>query len=172
MRKAHITWFAAAGLVALAGGVLTIPEALPASAAAPSGQADRHNVIRLTSETRQFAVIDVGEKGPALGLGDQLVSSDQVFRNGKSVGRSGTVATVVGTTKDALTTQWVTTIDLPEGQLVLQGIGDGPTGPPTVPLSFTIGVTGGTGAFSRARGIAEVVDNPGGKEEVTIRLSD
>jgi hypothetical protein len=154
----------------MAGGVLVVPAAIPASAT-PSPQNGKLSVLRLTTETVQFAVIDVGQPGPALGLGDQLVSSDTVLRYGKPVGRAGTVFTVVGTKPDVLTTQSVTTLDLPEGQIVLQGIGDGPTHPPTVPLTVVVGVTGGTGSFADARGVAEIVDNPGGREEITIRLT-
>jgi hypothetical protein len=95
-----------------------------------------------------------------------------VLRDGQRVGRSGTELTVVGTSPGVLTTDVLTTIDLPEGQLVLQGIVDGPTGPPTTPLTATLAVTGGTGAFSRVTGVAEIVDRPGGTEELTVRLSD
>jgi hypothetical protein len=49
-----------------------------------------------------------------------------VLRDGQRVGRSGTELTVVGTSPGVLTTDVLTTIDLPEGQLVLQGIVDGP----------------------------------------------
>ena len=144
MRKKHIIWLATAGLIATAGGVLVLPGAMPASAV-PSTRGGHQQVLHLTSQTEQFSVIDVGEKGPALGLGDQIISSDRVLRNGRTVGRSGTVLTVVGIKPNVLTTQWLTIVELPEGQLVLQGIGDGPTGPPTVPLTVTVGVTGGTG---------------------------
>lgn len=50
--------------------------------------------------------------------------------------------TVVGTTPANLTTQVVATLDRLDGQIVLLGIGDGPTGPPTVPIIFTLATTG------------------------------
>lgn len=157
----------AAGLVVLAGGTLVLGSASSASASPATSSA---KLVKLTSKTQQFAIIDVGEKGPALGLGDEIVSSDRVYRHGKPAGRSGTVLTVVGVTSTALTTQWLTTIELPEGQLVLQGIGDGPTGPPTSPVTFSAAVTGGTGVYAKAHGTADILDHPGGTEDITIRL--
>ena len=79
--------------------------------------------------------------------------------------------TVVGTRPSVLTTQVVTTLDLPDGQIILHGIGDGPTGPPTEPLAFTLAVTGGTGPYQNARGFADIIDRPGGTETIAIRLS-
>jgi hypothetical protein len=145
--------------------------ALGGSVAADAAFADKSHVLQLTAETEQFAVVDVGTPGPALGLGDQIVSSDKVFRNGKAVGTDGVVCTVVKATADALTCQWVMTISLPEGQLALQAIADGPTGPPTEPTKVTFAVTGGTGQFRDAHGIADIVDNTGGSEQITVRLS-
>jgi hypothetical protein len=171
MRTARRVGIATVGFAALAGGGIVFGSAISAIAGPPMPGV-KTTVIQLRSETKQFALIDVGDKGPALGLGDEIVSSDQLFRHGEPVGRSGTVLTVVGVDKDRLTTQWLTTIDLTEGQLILQGVGDGPTAPPTVPITFTVGVTGGTGAFSRARGVATIIDRPGGTEDITVRLSN
>jgi hypothetical protein len=47
---------------------------------------------------------------------------------------------------------------------------DGPTGQPTEPLAFSLAVTGGTGEFRGASGYADIVDNPGGTEQITVRL--
>lgn len=164
MRKIHLTT-AATAAVLLAG--------LGGSAAAAQ-TADRHlgaQVLQLTAETDQFAVVDVGSPGPALGLGDQIVSSDKVFRKGMLVGTDGVVCTVVKATPQALTCHWVMTISLPEGQLTLQAMAEGPTGPPTEPTALTFAVTGGTGRFDNARGTADIVDNPGGSEQITVRLA-
>lgn len=140
------------------------------SAGATPAARHRPSFILLRSETTQFAVVDVGQQGPALGLGDELISSDQLFRSGKPTGRSGSVLTVVGVGQDTLTMQWLTTLELGAGQLVLQGIGDGPKTPPTTPVSVTLAVTGGTGAYAQAEGTATVVDEPGGIETITVRL--
>ncbi len=171
MRTSTSIGIATVSLAALVGGSLAIGSAVVASAK-PTGSDDRGHatVLYLTSETEQFAVIDVGNPGPALGLGDQLVSSDRITSFGKPVGRGGTVATVVGTRPTALTTQVVTTLDLHNGQIVLHGIGDGPTGPPTEPIKFTLAITGGTGSYKNASGFADIIDRPGGTETITIRL--
>ena len=171
MRTSTSVGVAAVSLAAVLGGSLAIGSAVVASAK-PTGpdHQGQTTVLHLTAETDQFAVIDVGASGPALGLGDQLVSSDRITRFGKPAGRGGTVATVVGTRPTALTTQVVTTLDLTDGQIILHGIGDGPTGPPTEPVSFTLAVTGGTGLYHNARGFADIIDRPGGTETITIRL--
>jgi hypothetical protein len=76
---------------------------------------DGTEVLDLTAQTEQFAVIDVGTTGPALGLGDQIISSDKVFRNGKAVGTDAVTCTVVKATAQTITCHWVMAIALPEG---------------------------------------------------------
>jgi len=163
-RKAALTL----GALALAGGSLVLATS---SAMATGGSGWNSSVLKLSTETINFAVVDVGAPGPALGQGDQIISADKVFRNGKEIGTDGVVCTVVNSTPDALTCQWVMTMSLPDGQLTLQGIADGPTGPPTEPLAYTLAVTGGTGSYRGAGGSADIVDNPGGAEQVTVRLT-
>lgn len=170
MRTSTSVSLAAIGLAAVVGGALSAGS-VSTAIAAPGGQGHPgRTVLTLTAETEQFAVIDVGSPGPALGLGDQIVSSDRLTRSGRPAGRGGTVMTVVATRPTALTTQLLTTLDLPEGQIILQGIGDGPTGPPSEPIAFTLAVTGGTGRYQDALGVADVVDRPGGTESITVRL--
>jgi hypothetical protein len=135
------------------------------------GSSDGVEVLDLTAQTEQFAVIDVGTPGPALGLGDQIISSDKVFRDGKAVGTDGVTCTVVKATAQAITCNWVMTIALPDGLLTLQAIADGPTGPPTEPTKVTFAVTGGTGRFRSAHGTADITDNPGGTEQIAVRLT-
>jgi len=171
MRTSTSIGILAIGLAAAVGGSLTVGSALVASAAPKGPSYSGVVVLHLTAETEQFAVIDVGSKGPGLGLGDQIVSSDRLSRFGKPAGRAGTVMTVVGTGPSILTTQVLTTLDLPGGQVILQGVGDGPTGPPTEPVKFSLAVTGGTGGYRNARGYADIIDRPGGTEIITVRLA-
>jgi hypothetical protein len=158
----------AALLAAIAGGSFIAAAIGPAFADRQPGPT---KVIALTAETEQFAVIDVGTPGPALGLGDQIISSDRLFRKGKPVGTDGVVCTIVKTSAASITCQWTMTLSLPEGQLTLQAIADGPTGPPTEPTALTLAITGGTGAFHNTHGAATIVDNPGGSETITLKLS-
>ncbi|TDO46825.1 hypothetical protein EV643_110208 [Kribbella sp. VKM Ac-2527] len=135
------------------------------------GSSDGIEVLNLTAQTEQFAVIDVGTPGPVLGLGDQIISSDKVFRNGKAAGTDAVTCTVVKATAQTLTCNWVMTIALPEGLLTLQAMADGPTGPPSEPTKITFAVTGGTGRFRSAHGSADITDNPGGTEQIAVRLT-
>ena len=80
------------GAVALAGGSLVAPTS---TAMATSGDGWNSPILKLTTETINFAVIDVGAPGPALGQGDQIVSADKVFKNGQEIGTDGVVCTVV-----------------------------------------------------------------------------
>ncbi|HEY5783728.1 MAG TPA: hypothetical protein VIU11_22915 [Nakamurella sp.] len=171
MRTSTSMGIATISLAAVLGGSLAIGSAVVASAK-PTGSDDRGHptVLHLTAETDQSADPNGGNPGPPPGPGDQIVSTDRISRFGKPVGRGGTVLTVVGATPTALTTQVVTTLDLHDGQIVLQGIGDGPTGPPTEPITFTLAVTGGTGTYQNARGFADIIDRPGGAETITISL--
>ena len=171
MRTSTSISIATIGLAAVVAGALTVGS-VPVATATPGGPGQHAGtVLTLTAETEQFAVVDVGSPGPALGLGDQIVSSDRLTRFGKPAGRGATVMTVVATSPTALTTQLLTTLDLPDGQIILQGIGDGPTGPPTDPVQFSLAVTGGTGRYQSAHGSADIVDRPGGVESIVIRLT-
>ena len=150
-------------------GAATFAAALAFGGTALAGNNHDGNVIRLTAQTVQDAFVDAGSPGPT--LGDQIISSDTVFRRGEAVGTDGVVCTIVKATPDALTCNWVMTVALPGGQLTMQGIADGPTGPPTEPLSFELAITGGTGQYRSAAGVAQISDNPGGVEEIELRLS-
>jgi hypothetical protein len=135
--------------------------------AAPTQSATLELHVRAT--THQFALVDPAHDGP--GVGDFLVESDDLTVGGKPSGTSGStcsfVAAVPGT---SLTCNSVVTLSLPAGQITLQGLSDGPFGPPTTPLTVSYAVTGGTGAYRAAHGSARVVDNPGGVENYDITL--
>lgn len=154
--------------------IATVASALAVGGTAFAAYADHsqhdNNVLRLTAETVQDAFVDVGTPSPGPGLGDQIISSDNVFRRGEPVGADGVICTVVKATPDSITRSWIMTIALPGGQITLQGIADGPAGPPTEPLEFELAVTGGTGQYRSARGFAEIIDNPGGVEQIDVYL--
>ena len=150
-------------------GAATFTAAVAIGSPALAGNHHDHNVVRLTAQTVQDAFVDIGSPGPT--LGDQIISSDTVFRHGEAVGTDGVICTIVKATPDALTCNWAMTLALPGGQLTMQGIADGPTGPPTEPLSFELAITGGTGQYRSAEGVAQISDNPGGVEEIELHLS-
>jgi hypothetical protein len=157
------------GVLVIAVGTIVLGTAV-GNAVAAGNQPAQATGMSFTTETSQFAAIDIGAPGPALGQGDQIVSADTVLEQGTVVGTDEVVCTVVKATPESLTCQWVMTLDLPDGQLTLQGMADGPTGQPTEPLAFSLAVTGGTGEFRGASGYADIVDNPGGTEQITVRL--
>ena len=110
--------------------------------------------LRLTATQIQEEFVDVGTPGPS--LGDMLVFSERLFKNGREVGESGVVCTVVQAVPpyDVLTFHCVATLSLRKGQITLQGLvevqGDTDPGP------FTVAITGGTGKFRCASGKAVV----------------
>jgi hypothetical protein len=148
----------AAGLAALSGG--------PA-AAGHGGD----STLSLTTRTDQFAFVDQGAPGPT--VGDQLVFSDTVYRNGTEFGTSVSNCVMAKVTATTATCAQVVTFALPDGQLVLQGSTVGPNRPPKPgeEFPFTLAVTGGTGVYRTAHGDATGADLGGGEERYTIRLS-
>jgi hypothetical protein len=89
--------------------------------------------------------IDVG--APGFSLGDEVVFSGNLLRNGKQVGRIGVVCTFVSTANAArVEAQCPTTSILPGGQITTQG---------TIvnrSLNFTLPITGGSGQYQGAGG--------------------
>ena len=163
----HVRTIRTAATILTIGAALAVSGSALVANAAPSNT-DRNATLRLTAETEQDAFIDVGSPGP--GLGDQIVSADNVFRHGQPFGTDTVICTVVKASPESITCSWIMTMALPDGQITLQGIADGPAGPPTEALSFELAVTGGTGRYRNAGGVAEIVDGPGGVEEIVLRL--
>jgi hypothetical protein len=111
------------------------------SASTSSGQ-----TIRVLAVFTEFdASIDVG--APGFSLGDEVVFSGNLLRNGEQVGRVGVVCTFVSTANaDRVEAQCPTTSILPGGQITTQG---------TIvnrSLNFTLPITGGSGKFQGAGG--------------------
>ena len=114
------------------------------SASTSSGHADK--TIRVTAVFTEFDPnIDLG--APGFSLGDEVVFSGNLLRNGQQVGRIGVVCTFVSTANaDRVEAQCPTTSILPGGQITTQG---------TIvnrSLNFTLPITGGSGQFQGAGG--------------------
>jgi hypothetical protein len=114
------------------------------SASTASGHADK--TIRVLAVFTEFdANIDVGAEG--FSLGDVVVFSGNLLRNGEQVGRVGVVCTFVSTANaDRVEAQCPTTAILPGGQITIQG---------TIvnrSLNFTLPITGGSGRYQGAGG--------------------
>ena len=124
------------------------------SGSTSSGHADK--TIRVLAVFTEFdANIDVG--APGFSLGDEVVFSGNLLRNGEQVGRIGVVCTFVSTANAArVEAQCPTTSILPGGQITTQG---------TIvnrSLNFTLPITGGSGRFQGAGGqvVARDVSTP------------
>jgi hypothetical protein len=116
------------------------------SASTSSGHADTQQTIRVIAVFTEFdANIDVG--APGFSLGDEVVFSGNLLRNGEQVGRVGVVCTFVSTANaDRVEAQCPTTSILPGGQITTQG---------TIvnrSLNFTLPITGGSGRYQGAGG--------------------
>ena len=110
-----------------------------------SGHTD-NQTLRVTAVFTEFDPnIDVG--APGFSLGDMVVFSGNLVRNGEQVGRIGVVCTFVSTANaDRVEAQCPTTSILPGGQITTQG---------TIvnrSLNFTLPITGGSGRYQGAGG--------------------
>jgi hypothetical protein len=116
------------------------------SASTSSAHADKQQTIRVVAVFTEFdPSIDVG--APGFSLGDEVVFSGDLLRNGGQVGRVGVVCTFVSTANaDRVEAQCPTTSILPGGQITTQG---------TIvnrSLNFTLPITGGSGRYQGAGG--------------------
>jgi hypothetical protein len=151
---------AAALIAVMALVVAAVSPALGSSsqgaAATASGHANKDQTIRVTAMFTEFDPnIDLG--APGFSLGDEVVFSGNLFRNGEQVGRVGVVCTFVSTANAArVEAQCPTTSILPGGQITTQG---------TIvnrSLNFTLPITGGSGRYQGAGGqvVARDISTP------------
>lgn len=111
-----------------------------------SSHVGQHRTIRVLAVFTEFDPnIDLG--APGFSLGDEVVFSGDLLRNGEHVGRVGVVCTFVSTQNaDRVEAQCPTTSILPGGQITTQG---------TIvnrSLNFTLPITGGSGRYQGAGG--------------------
>jgi hypothetical protein len=124
--------------------------------------------LRLTATENQSEYMDNGTSGPS--LGDQLVISETLHKNGREVGTSGIVCTVTEVTPpyDVITFHCAATLSLRRGQITIQGLleiqGENDPGP------FTVAITGGTGAYRGASGEAVIRDVSETESAYTLRF--
>jgi hypothetical protein len=139
-----------------------------ASTNADDQDKDNHSrVIRLVERIHEFTFQDTGAPGPS--LGDRLIFTSDLFdEENRLVGRDGADCVVVRLDQSAppaeqQIVQCVITVELPDGQISVQGLAQGTE-------SF-FAVTGGTGAYRTARGEAFARDRvPLQEADITISL--
>ena len=158
MRSKRWSYPVVATVVALAVSVPT----------APAAGGGKGKTLRLTAKQKQQQFLDLGPQGPS--LGDQLVFSDTVYRNGREFGSDGVVCSITQVVPPytVATYQCVATIRLRDGQITVQGLnefqGPGDPGP------FRLAITGGTGAYGGASGSEVVRYDASGKGYYTLRF--
>ena len=152
-------------LAILVLAVASLPAASASSSQADSsaGKDKKVEVIRLTAVPIQETELDLGEPGES--LGDQLIFTEDLFRDGKKVGIDGGVATVVRFEPEAFTLQFVATAELPKGEITVQGLHTFTE--EDEPQEFAI--TGGTGRYKTAHGVLTVVQTETGAQ-LTFRV--
>jgi hypothetical protein len=114
----------------------------------------KEDTLRLVATQLQEEFLDLGDPGPS--LGDELVFSEVLRKDGREVGTSGVVCVVTETVPPYTVAAFhcVGTLSLHRGQITLQGLievqGEDDPGP------WTVAITGGTGAYRGASGEAVV----------------
>ncbi len=139
-----------AALAVISGGTL---------AAADRGddrRRDRPRVLHLVERIAGAPTFDDGG-APGPGVGDRIIFSADIFdARDRKVGRDGADCVVVRTDPsqadpvEQQIVQCMVTVELPDGQITFQGLAQG--------TENDFAVTGGTGAYRRARGEAHVDD--------------
>ncbi|MBT2408765.1 MULTISPECIES: hypothetical protein [unclassified Streptomyces] len=119
-----------------------------AAALAGDGGHGGERAFELVERNIQETFVDVDNNGVP-SPGDTQVFTNDLFRDGKKVGTGGGVCTILSTS-DGGEAQCNVTLALKEGQITSQGLlYDVLT---AAPSDFDAAITGGTGAFSKARG--------------------
>ncbi|MFJ8649409.1 hypothetical protein ACIRNI_25215 [Streptomyces sp. NPDC093546] len=138
--------FAAASLAAAAFGVWAVD-----GAHAGTPEKGRAEVLELKVRNDQYTAVDLGPAGPS--LGDMDVYSGTAVKDGRDVGRGGGTCQVVQVKDAELTSQCLITMQVARGSLTMQSLWTkGEQGP------LDMAITGGTGVYSNARGIARFWD--------------
>ena len=117
----------------------------------------------------QEAEIDLGEPGES--LGDQFVTSSDLFRGDKKVGVDGVVCTLVRLEPMvSATAECVATAEFRKGQITVQGLltfTEETEGEP-----FRLAITGGTGKYREAHGELKVVEVSETESRLTFKIID
>jgi hypothetical protein len=167
MRRTALRLGTATGLAA----ALAVVSAASAAASPPGGpQADGHRTetIRLTARQAQSQSLDLGTKG--LSLGDELVIAEDLYSGGRKIGDHSVVCTYIRVQPGDVQLQCVGTFALPEGQITSQALLH-LKGQATPAPAVDIALTGGSGAYSTARGYVHTVAAGGTERQVTFHIT-
>jgi hypothetical protein len=146
----------------LAGAAVTVTAASSTSATRNPAE-----TIRLVAKQTHATVLVLAAAGQGP-IGNQFLTTDAVFRQGRKVGDDASVCQVVAEPDHASRRfQCVATVSLPEGQLTAQGLA---TVTETSPQPFTLVITGGTGAYRTAHGQLRVAPVSETERHYTLTL--
>ncbi|MCW2723569.1 MAG: hypothetical protein JWN35_490 [Frankiales bacterium] len=169
---------AGAALAATAGAVALVGSAGSVAATPAPSRLQTTGTLTLTTRPVDAHWIDVGASGTS--LGDTVVFSDLVSRDGREVGRDGGACQIVhvggglpAPGERAGNEDWVAkcggTLDLSGGQITAEGL-VGFTSAGLVRDESVAAITGGTGAYVGARGWLRVTPGSGGNRTVVLTL--
>jgi hypothetical protein len=127
-----------------------------------SGDDDEQRTIRVVSVLQEEEFLDLGAEGES--LGDQLVFSSKLLKDGDVVGHDAVVCTLVSVERQE--GQCVATTWFDDGQITLQGLINFTEDPPAVPI------TGGSGKYEGAEGELHIRPVSETKEVLTFHLED
>ena len=120
-------------------------------------------IIQVLARQTQSAFLrrGTGTKGPR--LGDEFIYAEDLFLDGRKVGDHGVACTYVHINPNQL--QCLGTFALPNGQITGQALLHLLAAP-----TVDIAITGGTGAYSRARGYVHTVPAGTPERELTFHI--
>ena len=151
-------------LVLAAAGV-SVAATSSSSADASKHQPQTINLVaRRTSST--LLVLAATGQGP---VGNQFLSTDDVYRQGRKVGDGAAVCQFMADLGQAGGRfQCLATLSLPDGQLTAQGLA---TLNETGDQPFTLAITGGTGAYRTAHGQIRIAPVSQTESRYTLTIS-
>jgi hypothetical protein len=149
-------------IVAAAVAALTLTSLSPASA-------HRHGSRAFTITTKTLGEKKFDNGDPGFSVGDSNVITEDAYRDGKRVGTSDVTCTVMRAdpVKHTFAVECLNTTVLPEGQISAQGVA---TSAEIEKIPFKQAITGGTGAYSGARGELTVDEAGDGPAHLTFDL--
>jgi hypothetical protein len=148
----------AGAFLASAVGAANAVAAPTTKAAGTTGAGAAYEVLNFDLKpTRQPDIFDIGAAGPS--VGDQVIFSNDFYRDGVKVGFDSGVCTTVKMSPERVVMCEIGIV-LKDGSLYLRLMREEPLPPPPTP--FYSAIVGGTGEYAGARGQALL--NPESKE--------
>jgi hypothetical protein len=149
-------------------GLAAVLAGAPLASAATSAPSSTHGtsgteIIHVVAKQTQSAFVHLGTgtKGPS--LGDEFIYAEDLYLDGRKVGDHGVACTYVHINPNEL--QCLGTFALPKGQITGQALLHLPAAP-----TVDIAITGGTGAYSTARGYVHTIPAGTTKRELTFHI--